>query len=137
MEFKLNFSNEELEQLAIMGHIASHVISQSGEHSKGYKYEHLKLFESVAHKINTAFVQENSKAEFIALENLFLKVIRQYNHESLNEVICKIITERDYEEQGGAYTSPQYFLDEKYKTIYDANLAEIENNGLQRFRIVK
>ena len=120
-----------------MGYLAKHMMSQSDEYSKGFKYAKHKIFESTTEKINKSVLELISNEEFLASEPECLKVIKQYNYESLNEVICKIITERDYEENGGTYTTPNYFLEEKYKSIYGANLAEIETNGLQRFRIVK
>ena len=137
MELKINFTKEELEQVNIMAYLAKHMLSQSDKYSQGYKYTNHNIFEKTVEKINTSILETISKEEILATESECLKIIKQYNHESLNEVICKIITERDYEEQGGTYSNPNYFLEEKYKLIYNYNISEIELNGLQRFRIVE
>jgi hypothetical protein len=149
MQVTFEASEDELEQLAIMTYIAQYVVDSSGKFSEGYQYPNIKIFYAALRLLNKALLQQLPNTPLLEIDersqNVFIhtieaendceKILKAFSEDSYLDVVCTEITQRDYIEMGHSTNDVILGLDDVYTILYNNNMAELQKNGLSRFRL--
>ena len=125
-------------------------MSSSKDTSEDYKYPEIKIFNAAIRSLykallelipETGLIEVDEKADTVFTNSLLLEqecrlVINQFESDSILNCICKLITDRDYNEKGGDPMKAELFFEGLYESIYNNNMLELQANGLSRYRLV-